>query len=495
VCATDPFHDTEVRCDGYPDVTTAKSVVQVVTQTVSVPVYTGGLGAWDCQVFFAPLTPCFSQDDSMHKTTTTTTANEKRTTYSTGRQVSDSKISSPIVLQDTVEHLGMPPIKSGGGVVRDTNVVSRVYYKTTVDESGHINQTGSGFQVNAGWNIKTGPVGFDIISGSVGTDNFGLALPPQFCTGAWRLLSTGLEVVNTTAMLYKGGSVTSYRSPSCQIQGLTLSVPEIQSLVGQSVGLTPPANQQQAALYPNSKTWEAEKGVYLIATLQSNQNPLYCPLPGIGGIMTPSSLGNLEDGDGWIGYFPKIQMGHSMPSAACSTLPFDVSGSVFGGLNNQTTLQITARYYIERHPTIADPDILVLARTPAPYDPVVLELYSRVLNELPVAVPVGENPLGEWFNDILDGVAEWAPKIGTFLGNAVPGAALIGKVVGTAAGAAHKKRTVVVETAPQVQPKKAHKPQQQQLTQPGSRREKKGKKKKKKQQGNTSAYGLNRGIY
>jgi len=96
-------------------------------------------------------------------------------------------------------------------------------------------------------------------------------------------------------------------------------------------------------------------------------------------------------------------------------------------------MQVTTRYYIERNPTVADPNLLVLARTPCPYDPVVQEIYTRCMEELPVGVKVGMNPLGEWFTEVLQGIGEWAPKIGSALGNLIPGASIIGNIVGGAA--------------------------------------------------------------
>jgi len=51
--ALDPFHDTEVVSDGYPDVTTTRSITQVVTKTMTVVAPAGLTTAtWDAHVFF-----------------------------------------------------------------------------------------------------------------------------------------------------------------------------------------------------------------------------------------------------------------------------------------------------------------------------------------------------------------------------------------------------------------------------------------------------------
>jgi hypothetical protein len=205
------------------------------------------------------------------------------------------------------------------------------------------------------------------------------------------------------------------------------------------VGVLPPSTQASASLFPNSKTWNATEGVYLVAAMNNTENPYFTPTPGISGMISPTSAVAMEDGVGWVGYLPRLRAGEladNLDYSACTTVwPWDVSGCVFSGLNEFSTLQVTVRYYIERHPSIAEPDLLVLARTPCPYDPTVQEIYARAMHELPVGVPVGMNPLGEWFNEVLDAVATWAPQVGSALGNIIPGASMVGNAFGMGAKA------------------------------------------------------------
>jgi len=279
------------------------------------------------------------------------------------------------------------------------------------------------------------------------------------------LIATGVEVVNTTAALYKGGAVTVYRSP-CPKSTMTgetysgTSDPVLNSLGSFPVGILPPSTQANASLFPNSKTWGAEEGVYIVGALNTTENPYYTPAPGISGLLSPTSAASMEAGTGWVGYLPRILKPDSPADnhdlSACSTVwPWDVSGCVFSGLNENSTLQVTVRYYIERHPSIAEPDLLVLARTPCPYDPTVQEIYARAMHELPVGVPVGMNPLGEWFNEVLDAVATWAPQIGSAVGNIIPGANIVGKGIGMGAQAwrDQRKNTKGAGGKPPVPPK------------------------------------------
>lgn len=432
-CATDPFHDTEVRCTGYPDVTTAKSICQVVTKTMSVkrPAGIADTDSWGLQTFFVPLTPCFSQAP-----------------LAKGKNVTRQNSKSDVKEVKTTDKPPGPHMSFAKKAKREhetllNSVANTGYVRTTVEPDGTLSQAPS-LDLYAGWNVINLPDNDDWQSATLGTSFDDLSLPPEYCTGAWRLVATGLEVTNTTAQLYKGGSVTVYRSPSAQTHTMTGAVAGNGYAI-RSVGLLPPSNMADASLYPNSKTWGAEDGCYLIGTINDPDNPYFTPVPGVAGVMTPTNFTDLSIGSGWLGYFPDAgdPPGTIEWSTACAgPLPYDTTGAVLNGLNNQSTIQVTARYFIERHPTVADPNLLVLAQTPAPYDPVALEIYSRAMNELPVGCKVGDNPMGEWFNDVISAVADWAPKIGKALGSVgIPLAQPIGTMVGAFAKGRLTERT------------------------------------------------------
>jgi len=76
-----------------------------------------------------------------------------------------------------------------------------------------------------------------------------------------------------------------------------------------------------------------------------------------------------------------------------------------------------------------------LSKPSAPYDPLVLEMVSRATRDAPVAVMVKENPLGEWFTDIVGAVANLAPKIGETLSKVgIPFTGEVGRGIGDFAG-------------------------------------------------------------
>lgn len=390
IAVTDPFHDTELRVCGYPDVSSARSVNQTLTKTYTISTPTPATEAeWDCHVFFNPVTPSFV----------------------------------------TTDEGGFDP----------------VYHRAALEPSGQVipNIPPTGLGLYSGVNVITTAPGTGYQNATTGFSYSNLTIPGQFCVDNWRLLAVGFEVVNTTAMLYKGGSVTSYRCPSRAAPSLVWFVPDAGEISYSPASVTtlPPNLQADAAVFPDSTTWGAEDGVYVVGTLNTVQNSYNTIVPGCAVMATPPSYDNVLDSDQRLAYVPLYDPDNaSSPASSLSTsLPWDISGSIFTGLNSKTTLQVTARYYFERVPTTANQDLLVLSKPPCSWDPTVLEIVSRVMQEAPVACKVAENPLGEWFADVLDAVGKYAPTIGRALGDVgIPFAGQIGSILGAGASGAVK---------------------------------------------------------
>lgn len=282
---------------------------------------------------------------------------------------------------------------------------------------------------------------------SSGSATLGLGIPASYCKGKHRLVGVAYEVVNVTAPLYKQGAVWCYKQPNQTTIGTsTLAIGSPTDIVTKIASL-PPANEAEVALYPNARTWEAAEGAYVIQTLSDIENPPLRVVPHAYlatnmdyNVASPSQLAMYS----WGG------VANTRPAAV--EYPFDNCGSLFVGLSPQTSLKVTVRYLFERFPTQNDPDLLVLARPPTPYDPLALELYARALHEMPCYVMVKENPMGEWFSRVLEMVGQVAPVVGKVL--PFPGAALIGDVVGKGAGAVAKalqppKNASVLGASPQ----------------------------------------------
>lgn len=427
--ATDPFHDTALPTVGFPDVNCSKSLAQCFTFTTNISTPTPASSAtWDCHIFNNPI--------------------------STVRSNAGASFMQPFTVQNDGTWTTTPFIPG-----------------TTVP-------------LYSGINALTMPNGLDwqqlafllVAQGNYPTVSF----PLNASGGDYRVVAAGFEVVNTTPELYKGGSVTSYRSPS------NPSVMDLSTPTGGNYNLErvdvvglPPSTQAQAQLYRDSVTWAAEDGVYSICTLESEECPYVKAVPSNTIAMRPFSTTEQQSAaftthTAWstVGH---LSVGFPGRSSSCTrALPWANTGCIFSGLNQNATLQLTVKYYVERIPTIQQPDLLVLTQPSVPYDPKILEIYTEVMKQLPVAVKAAENPLGEWFNDVLEAVQEYAPAVGKIFGG--PGQ-MLGDAAATAAGAALANRraaapspTVIVAKAPKQQQQ-----QQQSVAKPKRRRGRRGK--------------------
>jgi len=438
--ATDPFHDTPVSPDGFPDILSSRTVVQCVQLTTSVSSPFDNDDLWDAHIFFAPLTPSYTQVNGLKKADDQEKKLEKEDSRKKVRFQEREKVRVSKSKARSERRNKMLP-KS----VFDTN-----YLLSTISSGGVVNQNTPYLEVAPGINIMTVGAGDSWVDTDSGANISTCAIPAQYASGSWRLIAVGYEVHNTTPELYLGGSITAYRSPGAPTMGnLYLSTTDTsdntyyQNTAAKFV-VIPPTTQADAALFPNSRTWEAKAGIYQPVTFSSLENPFITPMPGCAGFISPSDYTDLANGVGWEAFLPAIASPDpvGLGGSLTTTLPFDVCGCVIAGQQGQATLQVTVKYYFERAPSIADPDLLVLAKNPPPYDPLAFEIYSRALDELPVAVPVGENPLGEWFADILDAVAKYAPIVGSALGVAgVPFAGAVGTAL--AAGAKGVQKVMV----------------------------------------------------
>jgi len=240
----------------------------------------------------------------------------------------------------------------------------------------------------------------------------------------------------------------------------------------------PPPTLAAATKLAGTQMWEAEAGVYVPLQMNTTLNPAKTQLPCTAMVINTDTTQN-----GYVatGMAPSVYQvlatdvlgpakagaaGNVQPLLAVGThiSPFDIGGAYFTGLSPQTTLQVNVKWYIERFPTPFENNLVVLARPSSPFDPRAIELYGLAMNKLPVGVKQGENPLGEWFSDVLDKVADVASPMGHAL-SMVPGigapAALIGNVADAYRGfrgkPAPKKKKVPKTVGGQVEnrPKKA----------------------------------------
>jgi hypothetical protein len=240
--------------------------------------------------------------------------------------------------------------------------------------------------------------------------------------GAYRIVYSGFEVVNTTAQIFKQGAITVYEYGNTNEKGVSndaLAVASGTSGPNSMLGLPmtyfrqPPNTIAQAKIMPGAHSWAAQDGCYNTAKFQTD-NPFTCltnqpfafcqnaPVGLSGSGFYPDSLGAFTQGSFFSGVTAK-----GATSVHFSNM--NATGAYLTGLSEQTTLFITWRVGIERLPAANKPTFLALAKPSASYDPNALALYNLIVAALPPGVPQGYNDAGEWFRMIANAARKFIP--------------------------------------------------------------------------------------
>lgn len=219
-----------------------------------------------------------------------------------------------------------------------------------------------------------------------------------------RLIAVAYEVTNTTADMYRQGSVTTaalhigpgdFKIATYKDSNET---PIADSFKQVWFGPTFAATRSSLISVPGSSTWAARDGVYAIPRLTTGTIGAEVPHNSDRAVLAkdtsssvhwryskPSALVDLE---GSIPYVEGV--------SASGFLPIQ---SFFTGLSEQTALTVTFRTIVEYFPEFTSP-LLPLASPSTPYNPAALEYYSEIARIAPYAVPVSENEAGDYFRRI-----------------------------------------------------------------------------------------------
>jgi hypothetical protein len=367
--ALDPFHDWKFTPSGYPDSTGGNSIVCSLTSTtnISAPASAAG-GNWDCLI--------------------TNMGFDGRSTE--GPMATNTFTSDGIVQH--VDHL--------------STVGAMDHYPLTI-----VSQAAG---VDCYPNPGTGAV-------------TGLYSKSYFDEG--RAIGMAFEVHNTTAEIYKQGTVVTGLLPEITSQAPTVIiddniVPQETLHTMRTVHTPPPFSPAAATLPPNSATWEASKGCYCICRMSGYDNDVDRVHRTYHSYVGTSVMSNSQGSS---------TSGYPSPDAAQNN-KFDRSYAYFSGLSNETTLTVTFKTFFEYFPDATYP--LLTQSTPSPpLDPVALQLYSQLVNLLPVAVPVGMNPKGEYFGMILKTIGTLAQSLAPELLRVHPMLGAAGLGLGTVASA------------------------------------------------------------
>lgn len=380
-CAMDPFHDMDHQVAGYPDADGSKTVVSCyqIAHDISRPAEVAAGNNWDCHIF------------------------------------------------------NMPTAQPAVTLVGATNINGQL----TVAAS-HVRATYG--LMNVSTNLSGGALfaNSTVALANPNYRNVNIQTPNGICDGSTRIVGMAFEVVNTTAEIEKQGTITAYRMPQLSNPSdVTISETGAATARAQlrvQAYQQPPATPAEATNLIGTKQWAAAEGSYSTVTQCTIANPISFETHQA--MMFTSS--DLTNGNSvLIGQYVFNGTQNAPPAMSpVNTLqnklvPFNTSGVFLTGLSSGTTLRLKVKVYVEAAPTWANPQLAVLATPSAAYDVHALELYSKAMNILPVAVPVGENAAGDWWKKVLKVVSMIAAPLGMAVG--LPGAGALGSGLANAA--------------------------------------------------------------
>jgi hypothetical protein len=331
----------------------------------------------------------------------------------------------------------IPSLGAGNWAVRiSTNPVASQVQTDSYVKQGNVVDKGS---VEPMDQVYQWPVQVDYALGDqpftpwVDLNTTGLEIPSGFLKGPYRVCGMGIEVINTTAPLQKQGLATcavmnqsSTKNFTLKVYGATTAPPT--GFPDTSASFfpvkSPPTTLADMLLLPGTTQWEAAEGAYSVVQLLELDNtppgavpeyPLYIDedfdainvIPDGTGLVPTTTCrvphlqtGFFAGGNGLVPkpYMPRIP-GH---------VPMNTTIQMYSGLSDQTTLTLRVRWILERFPNDNEPEIVVLTSPTAPWDPVAIEIQSRLMAKLVPAVMFKENPKGEWWKTMLAGIADIA---------------------------------------------------------------------------------------
>lgn len=312
---------------------------------------------------------------------------------------------------------------------------------------------------------------------TAGTHEWTSALDGDYLKDACRLIGCGIEVTDVTAELYKQGTLTAFQVPQSTVEPQTYHLLKaVDSLLEERTAarmeeffagknriaeqLQKPPNVRDVDVptpltgfplkkYPTSmseimslegtRQWEAKDGCYVVAPFAGRDNFNGQPTYGVP-LIYVDTLNAGERIDVAAPNTSPFNIGQwYRPSAgpaiflANKFVPIDSKGILLSGLNENSTFTMNVVYYLESFPGPDDPALITLARPSCPLDHNALEIISLATQDLPIAVPVAMNGLGDWFAEVVAEVAPWIGAAGNALG--VP---LVGVAANAAAAAANE---------------------------------------------------------
>jgi len=361
VCALDPFHDEQLKSlQGWPDVETAPSTVRCVKQQLAFNATTGGGPT--------PTAPW----------------------------------SADIVLWPWLNQLSF-----AASDFRSGTVIQQTFPPTTTALLG-------------GAQVFLSPGGVLNILGPVANQLGAIEVDPSFTQGASRIIGIGIELRDDTAVISRQGTLTTWKYATVPRDPTTFSWTQMNTPVrfGAMSGCEyryPPVDTASAMLIPGTQTRNSEEGSYMVGTFHTNENPPFAPCATMPMIMPPNFDESTLPTSAQL-IFPAIQQtlaqfpaigNFIMTAPMCQLFPYHMCGIKITNANPLSSYNLTLKVYLERFPSLAELTEITIATPSAEYDAMALNIYSHAMSRMPVDVPVRMNPLGEWFQDLIETIGDW----------------------------------------------------------------------------------------
>lgn len=423
----DPFHDETVNPTPLPTIDGESVVAQMLTHSKNISAPPGTVGNWSCVIFTTPL-------DVAHQ------MNLCRGTSNGTTNLTVPALGGASVLAVPTGLVGYQ-VSNGTLNVGPVNVWS---YNTDVSE------------------LVMGPSGLWTATPNDSWADTVLSAPDS--SVSYRVTGGGIEIHNTTAELYKQGTLTVCRTTNRKQEvqhvysgadagsndslidnGFANSWYGV-APVDYTIFQLPPANLEDALLQ-GAHQWEAKEGVMSVSVVDNNHNHFTSQAPRLYALdtnmflntavaassavpMTPqvttciadaafsgTSLGT-DAGIKWLYAKPNFSQNHETPR--------DIIAIYLTGLSLQTTFTLTTKYSVEIKPRIFDSAYSItvpMRKSPPLYRPNTELVEAHMLHSLPPGVPVRMNPSGEAWADIISGLGDLAAIIGPIAG---PSGAFVG---------------------------------------------------------------------
>lgn len=213
----------------------------------------------------------------------------------------------------------------------------------------------------------------------------------------WRPTAMGIELIQTSADLYRGGMGYAYRIPGDPVEAAFLKLPGTSPQFAHGTVISyPPKVPASIVGYANTWRGDARAGVAAIGVPNDFMNRPKRSFPSGAYLQLPSGTGSsLIVGDI-----------HDHP-----VMDWDPFGVFVTGLNPGATFVLRFNMAYEIFPLASDQLFITLAQPSVEPSPALEEAILQVLKTMPAGFDYRENPFGEWFSKIVDALAEYLPKI------------------------------------------------------------------------------------